>query len=145
MGDLQGFDFTGALFPAVGDVAAVDWFAAATLQQFGFWYEHDGEWRGSMVASIDGVSRKGSDYLWAAYLRQHLADPAVLTATGQSSLTPEAWHAIAADDDGRDPFPDVALCVDLANDYGRSLAAIGCAATELVAAAAATERPMRPL
>ena len=44
---LQAFDFTGDLFPAVGDPATVDWFAAATLQQYGFWYERDGRWGGN--------------------------------------------------------------------------------------------------
>ena len=67
--ELRPFDFTGALFPDVGDPATVDWFAAATLQQFGFWHARDGAWAASMIATIDGVERKGSDYLWAAYRR----------------------------------------------------------------------------
>ena len=68
---LEAFEFVGDLFPPVGDPAAVEWFAAATLQQYGFWYEVDGGYGGPMIATIDGVQRKGSDYLWAQYLRWH--------------------------------------------------------------------------
>ena len=31
---LDGFPFVGDLFPAVGDPAALEWFGAATVQQF---------------------------------------------------------------------------------------------------------------
>jgi hypothetical protein len=143
--DLQGFDFTGDLFPPVGDPAVSAWFAAATLQQFGFWYEHDGRWAGSMVAAIDGVPRKGSDYLWAAYLRRQRHDPAAMLPPAQATLTMEQWHHVAADDDGRDPFPEPELCVQAAQAYGRTLLDLGCTFEQLLEAANATPRPMAAL
>ncbi|MFZ4720500.1 MAG: hypothetical protein ACOYMR_13810, partial [Ilumatobacteraceae bacterium] len=105
----------------------------------------DGAWQGSMIATIDGAVRKGSDYLWAAYLRRYVADPASMTAAGQASMTSADWAALAVDDDGHDPFPDAALCAGLARDHGSSLQAVGVSAAELVAAAASTARPMHSL
>jgi hypothetical protein len=55
------------------------------------------------------------------------------------------WRSIAADDSGRDPFPDPALCIGLAQAYGRTMAALGCTAGDLVATAASTPWPMRSL
>ncbi len=143
--DLQGFDFTGDLFPGVGEPAAPAWFAAATLQQFGFWYERDGRWAGSMVATMDGAPRKGSDYLWAVYRRWQLRDPEAMTPAAQAALTAAQWHSIAADDAGHDPFPEPALCVEAAQAYGRSLLDLGCTLEELLVAANATARPMAAL
>ncbi|HSL57410.1 MAG TPA: carbohydrate kinase family protein [Acidimicrobiales bacterium] len=145
LSDLQPFPFTGDLFPAVGDPGTIDWFAAATLQQFGFWHERDGGWAGSMIATIDGAERKGSDYLWAAYQRWARTQPDAMSPERQAALTLDGWHALAAADDGIDPFPDPALWVELANAHGRSLLALGTTATELVAAASAAGRPMRAL
>lgn len=145
LGELGSFPFTGDLFPEVGDPGATAWFAAATLQQFGFWYADDGRWAGSMIAPIDGTSRKGSDYLWAAYLRWLRSDPAAMSPVRQAELTTDAWHSIVATDDGTDPFPDPTLCVDMANAHGRTLLEIGLDAERLVAVAAASDRPMRSL
>lgn len=142
---LDGFAFTGELFPAVGGSDAVEWFTAATLQQFGFWYEVDGRYERPMIATIDGTQRKGSDYLWAHYLRWHRADPPVLSTARQTNLSGVDWQRSAAADDGVDPYPDTATRVELANAYGRSLTAIGMTPAELVATAAATAHPMRSL
>jgi sugar/nucleoside kinase (ribokinase family) len=145
LGDLEPSAYTGDLFPVVGDPGAASWFAAATLQQFGFWYERDGAWAGSMIAAIDGAERKGSDYLWAMYQRWVGRDPDALTPARQAALTDDEWAAAAADDQGRDPFPEPALCVGLANAYGRSLLALGVGIDDLTHAASSTATPMRTL
>jgi sugar/nucleoside kinase (ribokinase family) len=142
---LRGFDFTGPPFPIVGDAGAVDWFAAATLQQFGFWYERDGGWAGSLVASIDGTAHKGSDYLWTVYRRWVEREPDAMSPAHQAAISVGDWHRIAAADDGTDPFPDAALYAGAATAYGRTLGELGVTATELVAVAAGAERPMRAL
>ncbi|MBI4883411.1 MAG: carbohydrate kinase family protein [Actinobacteria bacterium] len=148
MRDLPGLDsfaFADDLFPAVGEPSAIDWFAAATLQQFGFWFAADGRYTRPMIAPIDGHPRKGSDYLWAHYLRWQRADVSAMTAARQASLTFAEWARMAADDEGRDPYPDSNTCVALARDFGNTLITIGVSPTELVAAAATTSRPMRSL
>ena len=145
MADLRGFDFTGDLFPAVGDPATIDWFAAATLQQFGFWYSADDHWDRSMIDAIDGTTRKGSDYLWAVYRRWATADPNAMSAAGQAAVTADTWHALAAADDGSDPFPEPNLCAELAAAYGTTMQHLGLTPTELISVAAATAHPMRSL
>jgi sugar/nucleoside kinase (ribokinase family) len=145
MDELQGFDFTGDLFPAVGDEHAIAWFAAATLQQFGFWYSTDGHWNRSMIATVDGTVRKGSDYLWAVFQRWFAEDPESMMPHVQAATTIESWHARARDDDGIDPFPQPDLCVDLAAAYGRTLGELDLTAAELVSIAGATSRPLRSL
>jgi sugar/nucleoside kinase (ribokinase family) len=143
--DLRPFEFTGDLFPAVGDQGAVAWFTAATLQQFGFWYERDGVWAGSMVAPIGDVDRKGSDYLWAVYRRWAAQDPAAMRPVRQAGVTGAEWHQIAVDDSGADPFPRSDLAVDLLRAYGRSLVELGLGADGLLRVASAAPQPMRAL
>lgn len=143
--DLRPFAFTGELFPPVGDPSAVAWFTAATLQQFGFWHEHGGVWDRSMIADIDGVARKGSDYLWAAYRRWADADPQAMTPERQARLTLDDWHTVMADDQGRDPFPEPERYAALARDHGRTLAELGLDADGLLTAASASPQPMRAL
>ena len=63
---VEPFDFTGDVFPGVGDPGALDFFFAATLQQFGFWSTSDGHYGRPTYATIDGTRYKGSDYLWAS-------------------------------------------------------------------------------
>lgn len=144
---LDGFAFTGSLFPDVGDADAVAWFTAATLQQFGFWHTTaDGtQYSHPMIATIDGHQRKGSDYLWAHYLRWSQRDAGLLSPAGQASITTTVWTTAAADDEGNDPYPHSGQCVALANAYGNTLLALGASAADLVAAAADTSRPMRSL
>ena len=142
---LAGFDFTGDLFPAVGDPQTVAWFTAATLQQFGFWYDDGERWIGSMIAEIDGARRKGSDYLWAAYLRWLRADDAAMSPTTQTAMDAATWAHVAADDEDRDPFPHPSLWAQAARAYGRTMTAIGIDAAGLVRAAATSDRPMHAL
>lgn len=143
--DLHPFDFTGGPFPEVGDPATIGWFAAATLQQYGFWYEVDGRWERSMTGAIGGVRLKGSDYLWSVYRRWRDRDPNAMSPHGQSVVTVEQWRAAAADDDGHDPFPDSVTAAALTRSYGRTLVEIGADATGLVAVAARSPRPLASL
>ncbi|MBI4933042.1 MAG: carbohydrate kinase family protein [Actinobacteria bacterium] len=145
MPSLDGFAFAGELFPAVGDPSTVSWFTAATLQQYGFWYEVDGHHGGPMIAPIEGVERKGSDYLWAQYLRWSHVDPAAMTPERQAGLDVATWSVAARSDTGTDPYPDPAMRVRLAHDYGATMGALGLSPEQLVTAAAASERPMASL
>ena len=143
--DLEAFDFTGELLPPVGDPDAIAWFTAATLLQFGFWYERDGRWVGSMIAEIGGRTRKGSDYLWAAYQRLALSDRNAVHPETQTLMTPELWHTVAADDHGVDPFPEPRLFSDAAASYGRTMSSLGVTADDLIDAANSAARPMQAL
>jgi sugar/nucleoside kinase (ribokinase family) len=146
---LDGHPFVGDLFPPAGHPGALDWWFAATLQQYGFWYEgataEGMAYRRPMVATIDGVERKGSDYLWAQYLRWWTTDPAVVQPTGQSAIDVTAWSASAAADDGDDPYPDSDQRAALCRSFGDTMTAIGVSAADIVTAAASSPRPYRSL
>jgi ribokinase len=143
--DLDGSPFVGELFPAVHAAGAVDWWFAATLQQYGFWYEANGRHAGPMIATIDGAERKGSDYLWAQYLRWWQRDADAVTPSAQMQVDADAWATAAADDGGVDPYPDPVQRVASCRDYGASMAELGMSPSDLVAAAAGTTRPMAAL
>ncbi len=88
---------------------------------------------------------KGSDYLWAAYLRWLRDDPAGLAPTGQARVSLDEFSTRLADDTGADPLPDPAVAAGLAADYGRTMNALGWSPESVVEAAAASSRPMAAL
>lgn len=146
---LDGFPFVGDLFPPVDHPDALDWWFAAVLQQYGFWSEVEtaagSVHGGPMIATIDGVTRKGSDYLWAHYLRWWQRQPSAVRAEGQMVVDPAVWSVQGADDQGSDPYPDPVQRAALCRDFGRTLVELGVDAGALVAAAAASPRPVRSL
>ncbi|MFZ9482353.1 MAG: carbohydrate kinase family protein [Ilumatobacteraceae bacterium] len=143
--EVSAFDFTGELFPEVGDPDTIRWFSAATLGQFGFWYEHDGRHAGPMIAPIDGTPRKGSDYLWAVYRRWQATELDPFSPEGQANLDEDTWLRLTHADDGTQPFPDDELWITAARAYGRTLTALAPGADELVEFAAQQARPVRTL
>jgi hypothetical protein len=140
-GDVSEFDFVGPPFPPPGDPRALDFFFAATLQQFGFWTEDAGRYAAPMLASLDGRSLKGSDYLWAAYRRWMEADAAGLAPAGQARLSADAFLARLRSDAGLDPLPAVELHLDLARAYGRDMLALDWTPEAVVNAVNAATEP----
>ncbi len=145
--DIQPFDFTGELFPPVDDQAALDCFFAATVQQFGFWEmkesnredaKHAKKDLGNfepfaslrfyscpLIAPIDGRSLKGSDYLWAAYLRAMRRDPEFCAPARQAALTEDALAEVFRSDDGSNPMPAFDRHLQQAQAYGRDVQSLG--------------------
>ena len=150
---VQPFDFVGDFFPPVNDPNAVDLFFAVTLQQFSFWEmtqplpltrnshpersaaesKDDFGRRGQgvqgyshpMIATLDGRSLKGSDYLFAAYHRAWQSDPSIMSPMAQAALTADQLASILRADDGSNPMPAFDLHVQQANVYGRDMLALG--------------------
>ena len=143
--EVSAFDFTGELFPEVGDPDTVRWFSAATLGQFGFWYERNGLYGGPMIAPIDGTLRKGSDYLWAVYRRWQATELDPFSPEGQGNLDRSTWRRLTEADNHTQPFPDDELWIDAIRAYGRTLTALAPGADELVEFAARQSRPVRTL
>ncbi len=140
--EVQPFDFTGPDFPPVGHPAALDYFASATLQQFGFWAEADGRYGWPLLATLEGARRKGSDYLWRAWLRPLHADPGFYTPARQAALTTAELEALFRADDGTMPMPALDLHLAQAQAYGRDLLALGLSAAGLVEAANRERQPL---
>ncbi len=140
--EVQPFDFTGPDFPPAGHPAALDYFVSATLQQFGFWAEADGRYDRPLLAPLEGAERKGSDYLWRAWLRPLRRDPAFYTPARQAALTPGELGSVLRADDGTVPMPAPELHLAQAQAYGRDMLALGLSPADLVAAAACEPRPL---
>ena len=59
---------------------------ASTLLQFGFWFDDGERWERPMVAPMDGIDRKGSEYLAAAFTRWMEDDPGGLAPAALATL-----------------------------------------------------------
>jgi sugar/nucleoside kinase (ribokinase family) len=148
--EVQPFRFVGDFFPYIDDPAALDWFFAVTLQQFGFWeisprlveerpgvsaYSHP------MIAPLDGRSLKGSDYLFAAYRRMIDRDGGFFTPDRQAPTTSAEMAAVLRADDGSNPMPAFDLHLQLAQAYGRDMQALGWTTQSIIDTANASAQP----
>jgi len=143
--EVTPFDFTGDVFPDVGDPGALDYFFAATLQQFGFWSTSNDHYQRPTYATIDGIRHKGSDYLWASYLGWLRSGPTSLTPAGQAAVTAEQFAESLAEDGGGTPMTSIELHHDLAVAYGKTMTYLDVTPPDLVAAANLSERPLATL
>ncbi|MGQ9491326.1 MAG: carbohydrate kinase family protein [Anaerolineae bacterium] len=140
--EVQPFDFTGPDFPPVGHPAALDYFVTATLQQFGFWAEAAGRYDRPLLARLAGAERKGSDYLWQAWLRPLQGDAGFYLPQRQAVLTGDELEALFRADDSSMPMPALALRLAQAQAYGRDMLALGMTAAGLVEAANRASQPL---
>ncbi len=141
--EVSPFAFTGPEYPPVGHPQAVDFFFAATLQQFSFWSEENGRYHQPMIAKIDGVERKGSDYLWVAFRRQLEGDPDFLSPARQVELNRDALLAFYRSDDGNDPMPALNLHLEMANRYGSDMLALQQTPQAVLQKALASPEPLQ--
>ena len=81
------FGFVGEYLPAVDDPHALDYFFAVTLQQFSFWEEANGRYQKPLLAVIDGMQRKGSTYMYYAFMRPLKNDPDFYSPERQAKVT----------------------------------------------------------
>ena len=143
--ELEAFSFVGPSFPPPGHPQALDFFFAATLQQFGFWVMEEDRYARPMIARLGGAALKGSDFLWAGFLRWLDEAPLELSPQGQSRLERDALSHRLRGDDGSSPLPALESRLRLANSYGRDLEAMGATPAALVARAGRSPRPVAAL
>jgi sugar/nucleoside kinase (ribokinase family) len=138
------FDFTGLEFPPVNHSAAVDYFFAATPQQFGFWETAGGRYKTPMIASIGGVRSKGSDYLWRAFFRKLTSEQGDFCfPSHQAKISREEMLELFRDDDGSDPMPELDLHLEQAHAYGKDMLSLDLSPQKIVDRANASEQPLR--
>lgn len=127
LGDIArsaALDFCGSPFPELGDANTIDILTVGTLHQYGFWDGTDHGYGEPMWATIDGVRRKGSDFIWHAFTRAATADPTVLDADRLAS-DPLLFDEICTADNGACPIPDVGSHRVLQQAYGATIASLG--------------------
>ena len=160
--EIQPFNFSGELFPSIHHSHALDFFFAVTLQQFSFWEmkqsipgdaqaqrkdenlsDASSRWLYSlpMIATIDGRTLKGSDYLFYAYLRQLDRDPAFFSPARQAAVTRSDLENVFRADDGSNPMSAIDLHVAMANSYGHDMLAMAVTAADVVSLANESEHP----
>jgi len=124
LSEASPFPFVDPELPPVGHPKAVDYFFAATLQQFSFWSVRDNRYYQPLIAPIGGVERKGSDYLWAAFTRRLEKDAEFCSPERQADLSREELLAVFQADNGEDPMPALDLHLEQAHQYGRDMLAL---------------------
>ena len=137
------YPFIGPTYPLVGHPKTVDYFFAATLQQFSFWSVRDNRYDQPLIAPIGGVERKGSDYLWAAITRQLEIDAEFCSPERQANLGREELLAVFRADDGQDPMPALDLHLEQARQYGRDMLALQLTPQAVVNRALTSTHPLQ--
>ncbi len=143
--DVAPFPFTGPDLPADNHPAALDFFFASTLQQFGFWTHAEGRYQRPLVAHIDGEERKGAFYFFRAYCRWLNDDPERLSPAAQAQLSKADLLDVLRDDHGNDLMPSIDLHLSLAHTYGRDMLALGHTPATLMQKVNLAADPMREL
>jgi sugar/nucleoside kinase (ribokinase family) len=140
---IDPFDFTGPEFPPIDHPAALDYFFVATLQQFGFWEAAGGKYHAPMIARIEDMEAKGSDYLWRAYLRKLIkGEESFYNPQSHAALTHETMLDLFRADDGSDPMPTLDLHLAQAHAYGRDMGSLKLSPREIVEQANASNQPL---
>ena len=143
LSEVSPFPFVGPELPPAGHPRAVDYFFAATLQQFGFWTVRDNHYYRPLIASIGGVERKGSDYLWAAITRRLEKDAEFCSPERQANLSREEVLAVFRADNGEDPMPALDLHLEQARQYGRDMLALQLTPQGVLDRALASAHPLQ--
>lgn len=120
----SALSFSGSPFPELDDPLALEVLSLATAHQYGFWTETDHGYGEPMWATIDGVRRKGSDFIWHAFTKAADTDATVVNAD-RLATEPLLFDKICVDDDGVCPIPDTGSHRALQQAYGARIDQLG--------------------
>ncbi len=143
LSEASPYPFVGPEYPPVGHPKAVEYFFAATLQQFSFWSVRDNRYDQPLIAQIGGVERKGSDYLWAAITRRLEKDAGFCSPERQANLSREELLAVFRADSGQDPMPALKLHLEQGRQYGRDMLALQLTPQAVLDRALASTHPLQ--
>ena len=143
LSEASPFPFVSPELPPAGHPQALDYFFAATLQQFGFWSERDNRYHQPMIATIGGVQRKGSDYLWQAFSCRLQHDAAFCSPQRQANLSREELLQLFRADNGDDPMPALDLHLEQARRYGRDMLALQLTPQTVLQTAVISAHPLK--
>ena len=137
------FPFISRELPPENHPQTIDYFFAATLQQFSFWSTKNGRYHLPLIATLGGTRLKGSDYLWQAYLQAIKLDPAFCSPDRQAKLSRADMLQLYRADDGTDPMPALDLHWQQAKQYGRDMLALGLTPQVILDHALASPEPLQ--
>ena len=142
LSEASPFPFVSPEVPPVGHPQALDYFFAFTLQQFSFWSVRDNRYDRPLFATMGGVERKGSDYLWEAFRRRVEADADFCSPERQANLSREELLEVFRADNGDDPMPALDLHLEQAHSYGRDMLALNLTPQAVLGKALASDQPL---
>lgn len=143
LSEASPYPFVSPELPPVGHPKALDYFFAATLQQFSFWSVRDNRYHLPLIAPIGGVERKGSDYLWYAITRRLERDADFCSPERQADLSREELLEVFRADNGGDPMPALELHLEQAHQYGRDMLALQLTPQVILEKALASSQPLQ--
>jgi sugar/nucleoside kinase (ribokinase family) len=143
LSEVSPFPFVSPELPPVGHPKALDYFFAATLQQFSFWSERNNRYDQPLIAKIGGVERKGSDYLWEAFRRRVEQDADFCSPERQANLSRGELLEVFRADNGEDPMPALDLHLEQAHHYGRDMLALQLTPQAVLRKALASAQPLQ--
>lgn len=145
LGQVQPFSFHGIpeLFPAEGQTGALESFFLNAAHQFGFWTLRDGHYERPMIATVDGVARKGSDFLFYCFQRALNADPDIFLPHRLAGMSTPRLDQLFHDDSGQNPLPMWTEHAELIHAYAEWFVERDLAPADLLALANASERPLQ--
>ncbi len=143
--EVAPYPFVSPEVPPVGHPKALDYFFAATLQQFGFWSTRDDRYDQPLIAGIGGRELKGSDYLWEAFRRGLEQDEEFCSPQRQANLSWEELLRIFRADNGEDPMPALDLHLQQARSYGQDMLALELTPQAVLDTAVASPEPLQTL
>jgi sugar/nucleoside kinase (ribokinase family) len=141
--EVSPYPFVSPELPPVGHPKALDYFFAATLQQFSFWSVRDNRYHLPLIAPIGGVARKGSDYLWYAITHRLERDAEFCSPERQANLSREELLEVFRADNGHDPMPALDLHLEQARQYGRDMLALRLTPHAVLDRALASTQPLQ--
>jgi len=109
------------LFPPVGHPRAVDFFFAVTLHQYGFWSDDGTRYLEPFYGVLDGIRRKGAEFMFRAFWKTAEADTDFLLPERQACLTAIDLQRAFAEDDGICRIPMFESHLNLSRAHGRYL------------------------
>jgi sugar/nucleoside kinase (ribokinase family) len=136
------FPFVGPVLPPVGHPKTLDFFFAATLQQFSFWSVRNNRYDRPLIARIGGMELKGSDYLWEAFRRAIERDAEFCSPERQANLSREDLLEVFRADIDDDPMPALELHLEMARQYGRDMLALNLTPQAVLGKALASAQPL---
>jgi hypothetical protein len=139
------YPFDSPEVPPVGHPRALDYFFAATLQQFGFWTARANRYHQPLIAGIGGRRLKGSDYLWEAFRRGLEQDEEFCSPQRQANLSREELREVFRADKGDDPMPALDLHLQQARSYGQDMLALELTPQAVLDTALASPEPLHTL
>ncbi|HEY47204.1 MAG TPA: hypothetical protein G4O14_10515 [Anaerolineae bacterium] len=145
LSEVSPFPFVGPVYPPVGHPKALEYFFAATLQQFGFWSERNNQYDKPMIAKISGVEQKGSDYLWDAFRRRVEQDADFCSPERQANLSREELLEVFRAENGDDPMPALDLHLGQAHHFGRDMLTLQLTPQAVLQKALTSAQPLQTL